>query len=37
MIGSRAQNVIPPGLSKPPPGFPSSMRIEQVVSATSGM
>ncbi|KAF5770826.1 putative transcription factor C2H2 family [Helianthus annuus] len=34
--GSRAQNVIPPGFSKPPPGFPSSMCSEQVVSATSG-
>ncbi|XP_076936067.1 uncharacterized protein LOC143603016 [Bidens hawaiensis] len=34
--GSRAQNVIPPGFSKPPPGFPSSMRTEQVVSANSG-
>ncbi|XP_076900103.1 uncharacterized protein LOC143554134 [Bidens hawaiensis] len=34
--GSRAQNVIPPGFSKPPPGFPSSMRTQQVVSANSG-
>ncbi|KAI3793387.1 hypothetical protein L1987_36006 [Smallanthus sonchifolius] len=34
--GSRAQNVIPPGFSKPPPGFSSCMRTEQVVSANSG-
>ncbi|KAL9995813.1 putative CCR4-NOT transcription complex subunit 4 [Helianthus debilis subsp. tardiflorus] len=35
--GSRAQNVIPPGFSKPPPGFPSSLSSEQVVSATSDL
>ncbi|KAK9061220.1 hypothetical protein SSX86_018400 [Deinandra increscens subsp. villosa] len=34
--GSRAQNATPPGFSKPPPGFPSCMRTEPVVSATSG-
>ncbi|PWA82685.1 nucleotide-binding alpha-beta plait domain, Zinc finger, RING/FYVE/PHD-type [Artemisia annua] len=33
---SRAQNVTPPGFSKPPPGFLSGTRTEQVVSASSG-
>ncbi|KAI3705169.1 hypothetical protein L1987_75402 [Smallanthus sonchifolius] len=33
---SRAQNMVPPGFSKPPPGFSSCMRTEQVVSSSSG-
>ncbi|KAJ9539939.1 hypothetical protein OSB04_026445 [Centaurea solstitialis] len=33
---SRANNLIPPGFSKPPPGFPSCTRTEKVVSASSG-
>ncbi|GKE30691.1 putative zinc finger, RING/FYVE/PHD-type containing protein [Tanacetum coccineum] len=36
MTASRPQNVRPPGFSKPPPGFPSGTRTEQVVSASSG-
>uniref|UniRef100_A0A251UEF2 Putative nucleotide-binding alpha-beta plait domain, Zinc finger, RING/FYVE/PHD-type n=1 Tax=Helianthus annuus TaxID=4232 RepID=A0A251UEF2_HELAN len=33
----RVQSVIPPGFSKPPPGFSSGVRSEPVVSASSGM
>nr|XP_043634908.1 uncharacterized protein LOC122606004 isoform X2 [Erigeron canadensis] len=33
---SKAQNVTPPGFTNPPPGFSSSMKTEQVVSASSG-
>ncbi|KVI09741.1 Nucleotide-binding, alpha-beta plait [Cynara cardunculus var. scolymus] len=33
---SSAHNLIPPGFSKPPPGFPLCMRTEKVVSASSG-
>ncbi|KAI3520059.1 hypothetical protein L1887_09280 [Cichorium endivia] len=33
---TRVQNLTPPGFSKPPPGFSSSMRTEHVVSATPG-
>ncbi|KAF5799920.1 putative transcription factor C2H2 family [Helianthus annuus] len=32
----RVQSVIPPGFSKPPPGFSSGVRSEPVVSASSG-
>ncbi|XP_076934322.1 uncharacterized protein LOC143600550 [Bidens hawaiensis] len=33
---SRAQNVIPPGFPKSPPGFSSGIRTEPIVSASSG-
>ncbi|GKB41267.1 hypothetical protein Tco_0886209 [Tanacetum coccineum] len=35
MTASRAQNVRPPRFSKPPHGFPSGTRTEQLVSASS--